>query len=90
MMVGMPRSRMRLIVSFGFRAVADQIAEVIDGIGGHSIDRREDRFGGGAVAVQIGEDGDAGGHADARRAKGSDFREMTRGIDILARRVYVY
>src|SRR4051794_15217188 len=43
-------------------AVADEIAEVIDRIRRLSGDRREDRFSGGTVAVQVGEDGDPGRH----------------------------
>ena len=44
------------------RAVADQVAEAVDGIRRLGIDRGEHRFGGGAVAVQVGEDGDPGRH----------------------------
>src|SRR5215213_2311486 len=54
--------RDRLIRS---RAVADQVAQVVDRIRRLDIDRGQDRFGGGTVAVQIAEDGDAGGHLDA-------------------------
>src|SRR5215204_2766813 len=54
--------RDRLIRS---RAVADQVAQVVDRIRRFRVDRREHHFGCDAVAVQITEDGDAGGHLDA-------------------------
>src|SRR5215207_8869794 len=61
-------------------AVADEIPQVIDGIQMLDIDGGQDRFGRGAIAVQVAEDGDAGGHIDVKRARGCDFRETPKTV----------
>src|SRR5215217_7413538 len=50
--------------------ITDQVTETMDGIRGPSSDRLENGCCGGAIAMQIGEDGDAGAHADARSFRG--------------------
>ena len=79
MMVGMPRSRMRLDRLVRLGAIADEIAEVIDRIRRLGVDRRQDGFRRGAVAVQVGEDGDASGHVDVKRARSAIFEKLRKG-----------
>ena len=62
-MVGMPRSRIEVDRLVRPRAVADQVAQAVDGVRLLGVDGGQHRLRGGAIAVQVAEDGDAGGHS---------------------------
>ena len=64
----------------GSCAVANQIPQVIDGIRYFRVDRGQDRFRSGAIAMKVAEDGDAGSHVDPNRRSSSDFRETVKRV----------